>query len=401
MSSKLWRRSLGERGLRVYLFERTPGGNLYREVYVGGKRVAAKKSLRHRDKERAEADAYMVLAKLKAREEALTRGKLTLSALFDIYVVSPAFREKKPSTQRDDRQRLHRLVQYLGRERDVRSLCDSDVKRFRQARLCGECRSGDRPVRDRTAAMDLQTLKAMLNWATRQRDSRGQALLERNPLRGVTVPVEKNPRRPVETYDRFLKLMEVAEEVDWRLPLVLSLVESMGQRITAILRLQRGDVDLRRAPHGWIRFGAENQKTGREHCVPLTEETVGILRSHMTRLAVGAETWLFPDAAKPDHPVERPAMSRRLLKAYAVAGLERPDGGLWHAWRRKWATERKGMSVKDVAAAGGWRDERTLLRSYQLPDLETIVDVTLNAPKFGRSDREKATPKVTPLQLVP
>ena len=64
MTPKLWRKSLGERGLRVYLFERTPGGNLYREAYVGGKRVT-KLSLGHRDRERAEADSYKLLAKLK------------------------------------------------------------------------------------------------------------------------------------------------------------------------------------------------------------------------------------------------------------------------------------------------------------------------------------------------
>ena len=58
------------------------------------------------------------------------------------------------------------------------------------------------------------------------------------------------------------------------------------------------------------------------------------------------------------------------------------------------------MPVKDVAAAGGWLDERSLLRSYQLPDLETIVDVTLNAPKFSGPDREQVTPTGTPLQLV-
>ena len=60
-----WRVSLGERGCRVVLFERKPGGVLYREVWIGGKRVAAKKSLGHRDRERAKADAYKLLATLK------------------------------------------------------------------------------------------------------------------------------------------------------------------------------------------------------------------------------------------------------------------------------------------------------------------------------------------------
>ena len=63
---KPWRKSLGERGLRVVLFERKPGAPLYREVYVGGKRAGAKKSLGHRDKERAVADGYRLLARLKS-----------------------------------------------------------------------------------------------------------------------------------------------------------------------------------------------------------------------------------------------------------------------------------------------------------------------------------------------
>ncbi len=83
MTPKLWRKSLGERGLRVVLFERKPGTPLYREAYVGGKRVT-KLSLGHRDKERAIAESYQLLAKLKTRDEALTEGKLTLSALFDM-----------------------------------------------------------------------------------------------------------------------------------------------------------------------------------------------------------------------------------------------------------------------------------------------------------------------------
>jgi integrase len=392
---------LGERGLRVYLFERTPGGNLYREAYVGGKR-ATKLSLGHRDQERAEADGYKLLAKLKTREEALTEGKLTLSVLFDMYVVSPAHGAKKPSTQRDDRTRLKRLVAFVGRDRDVRSLCDSDLERFRQARLRGECRPEDRPVRARAAGMDLQSLNTMLNWATRQRDRRGRRLLESNPVRGIRFATEKNPRRPVETYDRFLKLMEVATDVDWRLPTVLSLAESIGQRITAILRLQRRDVDLGREPYGWIRFKSENQKGGMEHSAPLTEEAAAILTEHLNRLPFDPHAWLFPAARQPNQPVERTAISRKLLKAYETAGLKPPVGSLWHAWRRKWATERKGMPLTDVAAAGGWKDPRTLLEVYQQPEEGTVLEVMLRAPKLHGSQGKNgdSTPFPTPLRLV-
>jgi hypothetical protein len=92
-------------------------------------------------------------------------------------------------------------------------------------------------------------------------------------------------------------------------------------------------------------------------------------------------------------------MDRRLEEAYGQAELERLDGGLWHPWRRKWATERKGMPVKDVAEAGGWRDTATLLRSYQQSDESTLTEVVLAAPKLtgnGSGGRE-----VTPLSTPP
>ena len=40
-------------------------------------------------------------------------------------------------------------------------------------------------------------------------------------------------------------------------------------------------------------------------------------------------------------------------------------------FRRVWATERKDLPLKDIAAAGGWRDTTTLLR-YQQPDEATL-----------------------------
>ncbi len=40
--------------------------------------------------------------------------------------------------------------------------------------------------------------------------------------------------------------------------------------------------------------------------------------------------------------------------------------------------ERKGYPVKDVAAAGGWRDEQTMLKSYQHADAETVRQVVLH-----------------------
>jgi hypothetical protein len=50
-----------------------------------------------------------------------------------------------------------------------------------------------------------------------------------------------------------------------------------------------------------------------------------------------------------------------LNRAYRYAGIERQVGGLWHPFRRRWATLRKHYPVRDVADAGGWTDTQTLL----------------------------------------
>ena len=62
--------------------------------------------------------------------------------------------------------------------------------------------------------------------------------------------------------------------------------------------------------------------------------------------------------------------------------MEPLQGGLWHPFRRKFATERKHMPLQDVALAGGWKEVQTLLECYQRPDDATLQDVVLRAPKL-------------------
>ena len=66
-----------------------------------------------------------------------------------------------------------------------------------------------------------------------------------------------------------------------------------------------------------------------------------------------------------------------LEEAEKLAGLEKLDGTLWHAYRRKWATERKHHPDADVAAAGGWANPNTLRLVYQQADQDTMLQVVL------------------------
>jgi len=64
-----------------------------------------------------------------------------------------------------------------------------------------------------------------------------------------------------------------------------------------------------------------------------------------------------------------------LRRAETTAGLKKLVGGLWHPYRRGWATTRKHLPITDVAAARGWKDTETLLTYYQPADTQTLLAV--------------------------
>lgn len=55
------------------------------------------------------------------------------------------------------------------------------------------------------------------------------------------------------------------------------------------------------------------------------------------------------------------------------------EGTLWHAYRRKWATERKHLPEVDVAKAGGWASLESLKTAYQQADQGIMLLVVLEA----------------------
>lgn len=88
--------------------------------------------------------------------------------------------------------------------------------------------------------------------------------------------------------------------------------------------------------------------------------------------------YLFPNPTDPNKPITRHLARSWLLRAEKLAGLDPLKGSLWHAFRRKWATERKHLPAIDVATAGGWKGVETLQRVYQQADQETMLHVVLS-----------------------
>ena len=97
------------------------------------------------------------------------------------------------------------------------------------------------------------------------------------------------------------------------------------------------------------------------------------------RIRVDRIVPLFPAAQNGLKPIRRDIAARLLLKAEKKAELPKFRRGVFHPYRRLWASERKPFPSKDVAHAGGWKDIETMLGSYVQSDAETVLRVVENA----------------------
>lgn len=123
-------------------------------------------------------------------------------------------------------------------------------------------------------------------------------------------------------------------------------------------------------------------KRGYEATIPVSPE-VGLELEGLRKRHPGlGEGFLFPAPNAPDRPLSVQVAAQWLHRAEKLAGLDRIARGGWHALRRRWATARKDMSVKDVMQAGGWKDAGTLLRCYQVADVETMEQVVLQPSRL-------------------
>jgi integrase len=158
---------------------------------------------------------------------------------------------------------------------------------------------------------------------------------------------------------------------------LLTLAADTGRRISSILALRWSDWDPEAKPYCAISWRAEHDKIGRDWVTPVTPAVRTALEAlRMERQTVG-DVHIFADPRTPDRPVTRHQATGWLRRAEELANLEHLRGGAWHMFRRSWASERKHLSPKDVAYAGGWKDTTTLLKCYQQPDEETVEQVVL------------------------
>lgn len=394
-----WSMSLGVRGMRVRIEQRAPGSAFHRVYKVPGGRFTYA-SLKTHNRETARKLGIAFIHELLKGNEPSTREPLTLGTLWDLYQrEAPGYRENSKGTRNGKVSSARLLMAALGAAKQIDRLTRNDIDRFVAIRRSGEGWPNGRKTaaaRARTIAGDVKFLRTMINWALNERLPDGAWLLESDPLRRIKLPREEDPRRPVATFDRFLKLRAAAEDLSAKAPqargkerwvrwiLALVLAEATGARIGGIRGLRWSDIDFEASE---ITFRGEFDKRGRDRVVPMPEALAKELRLFQQRFGEIGKGWLFPCAGK-DEPWPREIFGELWTRVEKHAGIDHQKGGKFHSLRRKWATERKGMAPADVMAVGGWKDFQTYLNSYAKSTEEGRVEV-MNQPAKLRDHKQR------------
>lgn len=393
---KPWSKIVEEAGIQVRLFEREPGGILYRSVVVEGRKD--RKSLGHRDRNLAVEQAKALaraLAELQLTGRPL--GSLSFGELRRLYL-----HHRGPLLTPGRRQFMERALNLLGRYLEpngrpfpIDDFSQTHADGYAQARRTGALRSDDPRTKPGagpgTIRNELQALSTVCNWAVGFKVG-GRRLLAHNPVRDIKMPVEPNPRRPVASAERYRRLLDVANQVDpaGRFRLMLALAYHTGRRINAICHLRTSDLLLtpdavraalaslgmdERIADAWpqaIRWRAEWDKQGFESIAPIGQALRREIDAYVRQNPAVGEAWLFPYHRRPGEPVPKYVADWWLGQAEKVAGLPHLERGGWHAFRRAWATARRALPIQDVMVAGGWRDVKALQTAYQQADPETV-----------------------------
>jgi len=142
---------------------------------------------------------------------------MTLATLFEMYESEVSRHKQSLSKHKHDERCAEMMLRFFGADTDPKGLSRREWDRFILARRSGTLRpktlKKPRAVGERIIEYDLKHLLAVFNWATVAGDGRGSPLLERNALKGMPLPSEKNPKRAVLSDDQYDAMLRVADQV--------------------------------------------------------------------------------------------------------------------------------------------------------------------------------------------
>jgi integrase len=241
-----------------------------------------------------------------------------------------------------------------------------------------------RPVRARSVAITLKTLGHLTRWGARvKRRGSTTPLIDSDPCSAMTIPSEKNKRQPMLTDDEFDAMVEAAPKVSDYMRTLLLLAGESGRRIGAICKLRASDLNWDEGKFGEIVWREAGDKGRVRWVAPMTPPLrTELARFSRTRGLIG-DALLFR-APKSDGPLTVDRASKWWRACEEAANVPRREGQGWHSLRRRWATARKGHSLRDVAAVGGWKTTQVLSDVYQMADRDAMEAVAVGAKPVRR-----------------
>ena len=208
-------------------------------------------------------------------------------------------------------------------------------------------------------------------------------LLNSDPCSAMSVPSEKNPRRELLMDDEFEAMLAAADTVADYMPMLVLLAGETGRRIGAICQLRASDLRWDDGAHGEIVWRSATDKVGVRWIAPMTPRLRAEVESYVRERGLIGDAWLFR-ALKGDGPLTVDRASKWWKRCENAAGVPRRKGQGWHSLRRRWATARKGLSLRDVAAVGGWKTTQVLSDVYQMADRDAMEAVAVGAKPVRR-----------------
>jgi len=388
MPRKAKSRHIEESGVRVRIFRK--GEFLWLDARAKG-RPRQRVSARTADRSVAEANAR-AFAKEIAKELllGLSPESLTLGQLFE------AYHQHKGQTitgqwKRGAETRTKLFLNAWGESLNVAAISPSSVDSFsagRRRKFAEKIGRDGKPraLRDGALDCDFRWLSSVFNWAIKHKLPDGRRLLQYNPLHDCKWPRERQQLRPQASQERYVRTMQHADTVDplGRLRAILALARFTARRVSAICKLQPADILLSRErivaalaaagmdegladqwPHGAIRWRSETDKQGIERITPISQAARTEIERYLVINPRAGDVPLFPSVRAASKAVTRRLAEKWLVEAERRAGQPKLRGGIFHPYRRLWATERKHLPDIDVAEGGGWTGTKAMKLAYQ------------------------------------
>ena len=399
---KNWSYNAGERGRNwVRAFQQARDGRYYLEWFDEHRKRRAVVLKGVTQPARAKARADELAAKFAMLEPGRPEAtqKVSLAELLDRYQkeVTPT----KGSSQRKHDRRARRIwltffaaQPETGRRstRRPETLDRIDWDRFIAVRRAGQIPGWSTPVGDRTVALDLVFLLAVLNWAVGARAIAANPWgIETRRAQRWPMPKEKNPHRPSMTDE--IRTGLIKHGTGWQFPAMLLLGRETLRRNSSIRQLRWGDIDLKR---GTIRWRARSDKAGRENVTPMTPRAAEVIRGLPTR-GIG-DLPLFP--GRDGRPTSKDTGQLWLKRAKARWIASVPEEGReelrrklrgvgYHAEKRAGVRARRfrdlPVSVQEELAGTNFETLRQVYDRVTVEDMRAYWERT---PDSGRSNCE-------------